>query len=463
MIPELDSDKPPSKARLGAFDIACVVIGGIIGIGIFFTPAQVARSVDAPWHVTVVWSLGGAIAILGALVFARLSRLVTGPGGVFAYILQSFGAMPAFLYGWSLLMITQSGALAFVALLLVSNLEKALACQFTAVSQHLIATAVILGLTLVNIAGLQLGKGVQNTLTVIKTLAVFAIVAVAIFVSPVESSTAMPVGEQARQDVGFLAAMGAAILPVLFSFGGWHHGSFVSSVARNPYRDVPLGIVGGVLVVVIAYVGVNLAYLDLLGFDQAGESSTIAVDAMQAAFATGDAAQSKVAQVFAALIVLSAAGLMNTICMAPPYVLHTMANRGLFFAGVGRLHPRFGTPALGILIQGVWATVLMWGVYLGFENSIGSLDFLLNGVVFIDWLGFGVCGLGLLVLLHRRARSKGEVLEAGSFALGVLFALAALGVTAGALWTKSMSSLVGLGVLVAGLPAYWKFKSRAGR
>ncbi|MEE2886265.1 MAG: amino acid permease, partial [Planctomycetota bacterium] len=330
MTPESDSTTPAGKTRLGAFDIACVVIGGIIGIGIFFTPAQVARSVDAPWQVSVAWSLGGAIAILGALVFARMSRLATGPGGVFEYILQSFGSRPAFLYGWCLLMITQSGALAFVALLLVSNLEKALVCQFSTFWQHMIATAVLLGLTLVNIAGLKLGKGVQNALTVIKTLAVFSIVVVAILVSPAEPSAAIPVAEPAREAVGFFVAMSAAMLPVLFSFGGWHHGSFVASVARNPHRDVPLGIVGGVLVVVIAYVGVNLAYLELLGFDQASQSSTIAVDAMQAAFATGDAAQSKVAQVFAALIVLSAAGLMNTICMAPPYVLHTMANRGLF-------------------------------------------------------------------------------------------------------------------------------------
>lgn len=444
--------------RLGAFDIACVVVGGIIGIGIFFTPAQVARSVDAPWQVTAAWSLGGAIAILGALVFARLSRLCTGPGGVFEYILKSFGTIPAFLYGWCNLMIIQSGALAFVALLLVSNLEKAIAHEFSTFTQHSIATAVLLGLTLVNIGGLKLGKVVQNTLTAIKTTAVFAIVAVAIFVDPVEASTT--VAEPTRQNVGFLVAMSVAILPVLFSFGGWQHGSFVATVARNPRRDVPIGIVGGVLVVVVAYISVNLAYLGLLGFDQASESKTIAVDAMQAAFDGGDAAPSKIPQLFAALIVLSAAGLLNTICMAPPYVLHTMANRGLFFKSVGRLHPKYDTPALGILLQGVWAVVMMWGVYLFFNNSIQSLDFLLNGVVFVDWLGFLACGLGLLVLLWRGSRTDGTKLQWGGFILGGLFALAAFGVTLGALFTKSQPSLVGLGVLVAGFPAYWLFKRR---
>ena len=460
MTPEPGPENARGRTRLGAFDIACVVIGGIIGIGIFFTPAQVARSVDAPWQVTAAWSLGGAIAILGALVFARLSRLATGPGGVFEYIRQSFGSRLAFLYGWCNLMIIQSGALAFVALLLVSNLEKAIAYTFTPFWQHAIATSVLLGLTMINIAGLQLGKGVQNTLTAIKTTAVFAIVVVAILVDPALPAVAETA--PARESVGFLVAMSAAMLPVLFSFGGWQHGSFVAMVARNPHRDVPLGIVGGVLVVVLAYICVNLAYLDLLGFDQASESSTIAVDAMQVAFVSGDAGSSKIPQLFAALIVLSAAGLMNTICMAPPYVLQTMAKRGLFFAAVGRLHPRFGTPALGMLVQGLWAAALMWGVYLSFENSIDSLDFLLNGVVFVDWMGFGVCGIGLLVLLRRQARAQGQALELGSCILGALFALSALAVTVGALVTKTMPSLVGLGVLLVGIPAYWAFTRRAG-
>ncbi len=464
MTAESESAAASGQTRLSAFDIACVVIGGIIGIGIFFTPAQVAGAVGAPWQVTAAWSLGGAIAITGALVFARLSRLAPGPGGVYEYIRESFGTQPAFLYGWCNLMIIQSGALAFVALLLVSNLEKAIGggYRFSTFNQHAIAMAVLLGLTIVNIAGLRLGKGVQNALTAIKTTAVFAIVAVAIFVDPSPGAAAVELpAVTTREGVGFFEAMSLAILPVLFSFGGWQHGSYVATVARNAHRDVPLGIVGGVVVVVIAYIAVNLAYLDLLGFDQAAGSATIAVDAMQVAFGGGDTGPSKIPQLFAALIVLSAAGLLNTICMAPPYVLHTMARQGVFFRKVGELHPRFGTPYVGILVQGVWACLLMAGVYLVKRDSLGSLDFLLNGVVFVDWLGFGVCGVGLVVLLRRRVRTGGARLEIGSLLLGALFAAAALAVTVGALITNSQPSLVGLGVLVAGVPAFWLFRRRA--
>ena len=158
----------------------------------------------------------------------------------------------------------------------------------------------------------------QIVLTVIKTGAVFGIVAIAFFAGGTAAETVAPV----RKEVGFLSAMGAAILPVLFACGGWQHGSFVASVARRPLRDVPIGIVGGVVVVVVAYLAINIAYLDLLGLDKAAASKTITVDAVSAAIGgDGDV----VARCFAVLIVISALGVMNTICMAPPYVVSSPA------------------------------------------------------------------------------------------------------------------------------------------
>ena len=465
-----ESSPTRSLTTLNAFDIACVVIGGIIGVGIFFAPAKVAAVCDSPFQVMAAWSLGGAMALLGAFVYARLSQLAPGPGGVLEYLRLAFGPLPAFLYGWCNLLVVQSGALAVIGLVMASNLEQAFALgELGEAGRVAVGTGAIGLLTLINLVGLRFGKRVQVVLTVLKTTAVFAIVAVAIWADPVAPIAVDPAAAP-RPPVGFWTAMTAAILPVLFACGGWQQGSFVAAVARRPVRDVPIGLVVGVAVVVIAYLTVNLAYLDLLGFAGAAASEAIGVDAVRAAF--GEGSGEVISRIFAAVIVVSALGIMNTICMAPPYVLHAMARRGLFFRSVGVLHRSFGTPFRAILIQGVWATTLLWGtqVLAWSVNAVPDgadplpphlrldpLGFLLDGVVVVDWMFYGAVGVGLLVLLRRR-----PVLTTGDrcYAVaGVLFTCSALFVTLGSLIrevsaARSYPSLGGLAVVLLGFGAY---------
>jgi basic amino acid/polyamine antiporter, APA family len=451
------SPSPGPKTTLTAFDIACVVVGGIIGIGIFFSPSKVARVVDSPEQVIAAWTIGGVMILFGALVYARLAQIAPGEGGVFEYLRKAFGPLPAFLYGWCNLLIIQSGALAVVGLVMADNLQRALACEpFTPLQRVGIATTAIVVLTVINSVGLIVGKIVQIILTVIKTSAVFAIVLIAIFAEGRAEAPAVV----ARAEVPFLEAMSLAILPVLFACGGWQHGSFVATVARRPLRDVPVGIVAGVVVVIVAYLTVNLAYLDLLGLEGAADSKTIAVDAVSAAFSAGGTGD-MVARCFGALIVISALGVMNTICMAPPYVLHAMARRRVFFASFGELNARFGTPLLAIVLNGAWAVSLLWitqlvawewNATLPPEHQVDPLGFLLDGVVFVDWLCYGACGVALVALLSRR-----PALERGDrayFAAGVVFALCGLAVTVGAIATTLLPTLAGLTTIVLGLLAY---------
>lgn len=327
--------------KLDAFDIGCIVVGGIVGVGIFFTPRSVALAVDGPEQLIAAWVLGGVIALCGALVFAELSRLVPGFGGTFLYIERAFGRLPAFLYGWANWLVIQAGALGVVGLVMVEHLEVAV---FGAHRAHGIgvATVAIVVFTLVNALGLRVGAWVQNGFTVLKLLAIFALVVIGLMVADPHPGATAP----AREARGWLPALGAAMLPVLFSFGGWQQGAFVAGAARRPLRDVPLGIGAGVAVVVLAYLSINLTYLELLGFEGTAGSATIAADACRAALAPFGAGE-VAGRIMAGAIALSALGIMNTILLAPPWVLHAMARRGVFLRACGHVLRRSAARSWG--------------------------------------------------------------------------------------------------------------------
>ena len=431
-------------AELNAFDVGCVVVGGIIGVGIFFTPARVAASVDSSAQVILAWGLGGLLAVLGAFVFAELATLVPGHGGTFRYLHAAFGPVPAFLYGWANSIVIQAGALGVVGLILVENLEVVLGRTFAPFTQVLLAAALMLAFTATNAVGLRTGKLVQNTLTVLKVAALCLLVAIACFARGASGeATRAPTGN------GMVAMLAMAILPVLFATGGWQQGSFLAGAVRQPRRNMPLGILGGVAVVIVTYLTVNLAYLSLLGFDGASASKTIGADAAQAALGGIGG------RVLAGMIVISAAGIMNTICMAPPYVLYAMAQERLFPAAFGRLHERFGTPVVGVLSQGLWAVALLLLVHFVFAagSTKDTLGFVCDGVVFADWVFFAACGAALLRL--RGSRADALRLPGGALA-AFAFMVLSIAVTVGAVWQQREASLTGLGLTLLGVPvAAW--------
>lgn len=441
---------PPGR-ELSAFDIGCIVVGGIIGVGIFFTPQQVAVEVDTPGQVMLAWGLGGVLAVLGALVFAELSLAVPGHGGMFRYLLSAFGRRTAFLYGWANWLVIQSGAAGIVALVLVDYLNQAVAPRtpWPPWLGVLAAGAVVLVFTAINVLGLRTGKRVQNVLTVLKVGALAALVALA-WLGPAADAAApaaaVPAPASPRAgERPLLAMLAAAMLPVLFATGGWQQGSFVAGAARHR-RSVALGVIGGVAVVVVTYMTVNLAYLDLLGFE--GARSRPAIGAAAAEAALGETG----GRVLAVMVVVSAAGILNTICLAPPYVLYAMAQEGCFPAAFARLHPRWKTPVLGVLGQGLWSVALLFVVHFVVARfhdgtTIKTLGFVCSGVVYADWLFFMLCGVALL-----RLRRSGEFVR---FPFGgvvaVAFTIGALAVTIGALYAAPVASLVGTLLVLAGL------------
>lgn len=439
-----------TRRELSPFDIACVVIGGIVGIGIFFTPGTVARRVDSAFEMMLAWGIGGVLAALGALVFADLAARVPGHGGVFRYLHAAFGRTPAFLFGWANWLVIQCGALTVVALLMVEHVERALfgAPACSPGMRVALAAASILVFTATNLLSLRVGKRVQNALIVAKVLAILALVA--------SAATAVAATAAAPESAGgtMLSRLAAAMLPVLFAVGGWQQGSFVAGAAKRPSRDVPIGILSGVAVVIAVYVAINLAYLALLGFDGARSTSAIGADAAQAAL--GPWGQS----VFAAMVALSAMGIMNTICMAPPYVLLAMAQEGMFPRAFAKTHGPSGTPVVGVLAHGLWASFLLVAVHAATvlsapdgadegKRTLSVLDFVCDSVVFVDWLVYGMCGLALLRLRRAPGAPPSRIPFAGVAA--ALFAFGASLVALGAIAQKPWPSLLGVVLVSLGL------------
>lgn len=445
-----------SRTTLSTFDVGCVVVGGIIGVGIFFTPAEVARRVGTWGQAIAAWGLGGLIALIGALVFAELALRRPGHGGTFRYVAGAFGPLPAFLYGWANTLVIQAGAGAIIALVLVDNLDVVLGRHSSSAEKLAQGIAALAVLTVVNAIGLRAGTRTQNLLTVFKTGSVFAIVVLSLL--PREASAARELVTQG--DVGWPAAIGAALLPALFAFGGWQQGSFVAGAARRPRRDVPVGILGGVSVVVLAYLSVNVAYLDLLGLDGARASQAIGADAAGVAlspFGLGDVA----GRLLAAVICISAFGFLNTILLAPPFVLHAMADEGLLPEALGRLDPTTGTPRNAVVLQGTWAVLLLTIATLSSDEAKTPLGFLIDGVVFVDWIFYGLTGLALVQLRRRDAGDGSNRIPLAGLAAW-LFVASAVVVATAAIVLSPAPSVAGLGICAAGVGAYaaWRRPAR---
>ena len=382
---------PPALARrLGLFDATMIVMGGIIGAGIFRNPSEVAGHVHTPALVLGAWAIGGIIALIGAFVYAELAALRPGEGGQYAYLRDAYHPMMAFLYGWTLLLVTQTGGMAGVAVNFAGYFHGLF--PGLEVSERVIALAIIALLTVINCLGVRTGSNVQSALMVTKLLAiVFLVGAGMILLHPAAAAAdanAAPVASGGWQ------GLAAAIVPVMFAYGGWQTASFVSGEMKNPARDLPRGLLIGVTGVIVAYLAVTYVCLRGLGVAGLAKTPTPASDVMRLALGgTG-------AKIIAWGILVSTAGFLSQSMLTAPRVYYAMARDGVFFKAVGWLDPRNGAPVVAIVLQGICAAVIAACV------NYGNI---LNFVVAIDSAFFGLTGAALLIF-----RSRGRAANAGS-------------------------------------------------
>jgi APA family basic amino acid/polyamine antiporter len=434
--------------RLGVFSGTMSVIGGIIGSGIFLNPSIVAQRVGTPAATLGVWIAGGAIALVGAFIYGELGQRRPKVGGGYAYLREAFGPLPAFLYAWALLLIMAPGAIAAVAVTF-ANYGAALLGYSPALDRPVAVTAILL-LTGINCLGVSFGAVTQNVFTILKLAAIAMVVMAGLGAlghpaPPCPSCAALVVPTGTG---GMIGAIGAALVPVLFSYGGWQQTNFIAEELIEPERNLPRALVLGVVAVVLVYVLANVAYLGALGVEGLADSTAPAADTMSVLM--GPAGR----VVITAGIVCSTFGFLNLVILVTPRVFQAMAADGLFFVRFAELHPRFRTPVPAIIFLGVWSAALVYS---------GQYGALLDYVVFADWIFFGLTALTLLVFRHRDGMA-GVRFRVPAYPTTVwLFAAAAGYVVVGSVLSNPGNAARGLGILAVGVPVFLYWRSMSAR
>ena len=431
---EMDAAAPGLARRLGLFDVAMIVMGGIIGSGIFMNPSVVARVVHTPFLILAAWAVGGLIALAGAFIYAELAARRPQVGGQYAYIREAYHPMLAFIYGWTLLLVVVGGGMAASA---ITFARYFLDLTNLPLAEWAVATLALAGLTVINCIGVRAGSTVQNAFMVLKVLAIASLIACGLIVSGV-AAPARDIAAEKPGSLGLLTAFGAAMVPVLFAYGGWQTASFIAGEVREPRRTLPRGLILGVLGVIALYLAVNWVCLRVLGVEGLAETRTPASDVMRAAL--GDWG----ARLIAAGIALSTLGFLSQAMLTAPRVYYAMADDGLFFRGVAWLHPRSRVPVVAIALQGVLAGVIAVS---------GRYEQILNYVVPVDWIFFGLSA-GCLFVLRRRDALAAAYSVPGHPWTTAAFVVASALVVASAFRGHPVNSLIGLGIMMAGVPVY---------
>lgn len=443
------SDSGGLSRRLGLFDGTMIVMGGIIGSGIFMNPHVVAEVVHDPALILGAWGVGGLIALAGAFIYAELAILRPAVGGQYAYIREAIHPAVAFMYGWTLLLVVQSGGMAAVA---ITFARYFLDLTHLDLSDWLLAAIALGGLMIINTLGVRAGSSVQSALMVMKILAITALI---IFGLTVGWEASVPGGNGAQSsrpstsfDTGLLVSFGAALVPVLFAYGGWQTASFVAGEMREPRKNLPRALMIGVVGVIVLYLGVNFVCVHALGAEGLANSKTPASDVMW--LALGDAGR----RIIGLGIAISTLGFLSQGMLTAPRVYFAMADDGLFFKGVAWLHPRRHVPVVAIVLQGSLAIVIAIS---------GTYEKILNYVVSVDSIFFGLTAACLFGL--RRANSRLDGDDAGhrkrvSTSVILLFIAAEWLVAASAVYKDPKNTLIGLVILVAGLPVYYFWRQR---
>ena len=422
--------------RLSLLDSIAIVVGIMIGGGIFLVPNLVARSLPSMPAILAVWVLAGAISFIGALACAELGAALPATGGQYVFLREAYGPPAAFLCGWSLFTVARSAQVAWLAV--VFSIYISYWLPLAPLVAKLLSLAVLALFTLVNYRGVRLGAIVQNSFTLAKVVGILVIISAALLLAPKTSNYAAA-GMQGVSPGSF----GVALIACLLGYDGWVQLSFVAGEIRNPQRNVVKALTLGTLAVTAIYLLANLAYMRVLTVSQIAASEHVGADATAPVLGAGGAT------VVSALIVLSIVGTLNGCFLTIPRVYFAQAADGLFFRKFADIHPKYGTPGFAILAQGVWAAVLV---------LTGSYESLADYALFGIWAFYGLMIAAVVVLrrtqpgLHRPYRMFGYPLTP------VVFLAVTLWFLANMLLTRPVPAFAGLGLMLTGVPAYFLWR-----
>lgn len=446
------------RRELGPFDATMVVIGATIGSGIFINPYIVAGRLPSASLVLGAWVVGGVVALIGALTYAELGALFPRVGGQYAYLRDAYHPLAGFLYGWGLLVVIESGAVAAVAITFAQYTLRLVGRPD--VGPVPLAIAAIVIVSVVNYLGVKPGSRLLNVFVILKMVALAVLIGGAFIVVAGPAPVVSAQHAAPPQPMMPLAlAFGAAMIPIFFAYGGWQNLNYVAEEMRDPKRHMPISLMAGTAVVVVVYLLINVVYLRVLGRAGLAGTMTPAADTVSALFGHGGD------RFIAAAIAISTFGFLDLAILAPTRVYYAMAADGSFMPAVARLHPRFGTPSLAIILQSGWSIVLAlpfnWAALLlhgtvKWEQA-GAYARLLDYVVFADWIFFGLTA-GSLFIFRRRfpaALRGGTFLTPGYPALPAIFLLVAIGVVVSVVLASPEQAARGAVLLALGIPVFF--------
>jgi APA family basic amino acid/polyamine antiporter len=416
-----------------------IVMGGIVGSGIFINPYVVAQQVHTPVLILGVWIAGGVVAMLGAFVYAELAARRPAVGGQYAYLREAFHPLVGFLYGWVLLLVIQTGGMAAVTVTFARYLLELTAWP---ISERALVVITMVALTIVNCLGVKLGSRMQSVLMLLKIAAIAGLIAAGLFLVRSPHPLLHPLLDR-PPSLDLLTAIGAAMVPVLFAFGGWQTSNFIAEEVKDPARNLSRALLLGVAGVIVLYVGVNFVCVRTLGPQALAETRVPATAVMRATM--GDTG----ARLIALGIAVSTLGFLSQSVLTAPRVYFAMARDGLFFRSVATVTKRTHVPAVAIILQSGWTIVVALS---------GRYEQILNYVVSMDFIFLGLTGAALFVFRRREANSASERKLAyrapGHPVTTGIFVLVSWLVVINTIYKYPKNTLLGIIILLLGLPVY---------
>ncbi|MBK8490809.1 MAG: amino acid permease [Saprospirales bacterium] len=431
------------RRKLNLYGLTMIAVGSCIGSGIFITPANVVAEIPHPTLSLSIWVVGGLIALTGALTFSELGGMFPKAGGVYVFLKEAYGDLAGFLYGWVILLVINTGALAALAIAFADYMHFFVP-GMTGSTRLILAAGTIAGLTAINCVGVEISQALTNVFTGIKLLAIVGIIIAGfVFYDPEKVNLSFSLSESLPPN--WISGMFVGLIAVLWSFGGWHHATYLAGETINPQKTVARAMVLGAAIVTFTYVLVNLSYMLLLPLPAMAGSDRVAGDAMAAIVPWGG-------RLVAVAIAISIFGTIGIYTMSAPRIYFAMAQDKLFFSALAKVHPRFQTPVNAMVLQAIWAICLlfMWGTYSNLFTYVTFMD-----IIFMTMAG--VC----IFLFRKRMPDRERPYRTWGYpVVPGIFVLISGAFVLNTLVERPTQALAGLVLVGLGIVSYWLLKKR---
>ncbi|MEA2724821.1 MAG: hypothetical protein QOH59_2592 [Gemmatimonadales bacterium] len=440
MLPQRDAWGERLPRHLGLWSAVAVLVGSTIGSGIFRVPASVAERLQDPGPVLLAWVLGGVIALFGALTIAELAGALPRSGGVFAYILEAFGPLPAFLFGWSELAVIRASALGAIATIIAEYLGYFI--PLTPIQVRLVAAAAVVAVGLLNYLGVSRAAVVMNLTTIAKYGALAALVLLAFGAGDGTWEHFTPAWNGGLN----LSLMGTALIAIMWTYDGWADLSFMGGEVKNPGRTLPMALIVGTFSILVIYLLLNVAYIYLVPLDEMAKSPLIAATAAERIPVLGRYAGA----IISLVVMISCFGTLHGSMMTGPRIFFALSDRGLFFQSIARVSPRYQSPSVAI-----WLATALGVIYVLLNDFQQLADKFILGI----WPFYALAVGAVFVLRRTRPELPRPYRTWGYPVVPILFLLASVGMMVNALWTDPLNTGVTFGIILVGLPVYFAWRA----